>query len=102
MILNMMIHKNKKIECFTQPIFTDVEPEKFSLQEARSLKIAKLEDIQAYKNLSLYFLGTFDDQSGDIVMEDGGPRLIMDCSAIVKTRMKEEGVDNVESIPTNS
>lgn len=103
MILNIMMHKNKKIDCFTQPIFTDLDPEKFAIQEARSLKIAKnLEDIVPYKNLTLFFLGTFDDESGAIVLEDDGPRLLMDCSKIVKDRLKEEGVEHVESVPINS
>lgn len=96
MKLFIMIHKNKKIDCFTQPVFTDVEPEKVAIQESRSLQICNEgEKILPYKNLKLFFMGTFDDETGEIttVDENGDSLLreVLDCSAVVKQRLKELG-----------
>ena len=90
MILNVLIFRNKKIECYTTPQFDDHEPEKAALQLARSLKlnVGKAE-IEQFKNLELYDFGTFDDSTGKLDLLDE-PRLLLDCSKFFK---KEEIVD---------
>ena len=96
MILNIMMHKNMKINCFTQPMFIDVEPEKVAIQESRSLAICNEgEKILPYKNLKLFFVGVFDDETGIIttVDENGDSLLreVLDCRKLVKNRLKELG-----------
>lgn len=93
MILNVLIFRNKKIECFTTPQFDDHEPEKAALQLARSLKLNEGKDeINQFKNLELYFFGTFDDSTGKLILLDE-PKLLLDCSKFFK---KEEIVDEKE------
>ena len=71
MILNIFMHFNKKIECFTQPYFTDIEPDKFVVNEIRSLKLGSLDQIVPYKNLVLYFIGCFNDETGEFILWSG-------------------------------
>lgn len=91
MILNIIMFKNKKIDCFTTPQFDDHEPEKSAIQLARSIKLNP-DDPKAipFKNLAMYFFGTFDDSTGEIVLLDS-PKLLLDCSKLFK---KKEDVEN--------
>lgn len=106
MILNIYMHKNIKIDCFTQPYFSDVDPDKFAINEERALTIADLKSIVQYKNLHLYFVGVFDDLTGEIITKDenGEPliRKLLDCHNLVMNRLSDEtGVDKdeIESVP---
>ena len=68
MILNILMFKNRKINAFTTPNFTDLEPEKAAKGLERSL-IANADDVKllkSYENLDLFFVGTFDDEIGVI------------------------------------
>lgn len=90
MILNIMIHFNTKIKCFTQPFFTDIEPEKVAVQESRSLQICEDgKQILPYKFLKLYYLGQFNDATGEIIIEE--KKELLDCSSLVKKRLNELG-----------
>lgn len=94
MILNVIIFKNVKIDCFTQPQFTDVEPAKAALQLARSLKINEDKEIdKKYQPLEMYDLGTFDDQTGECNLHD--PELLLVCGSVIKARKKEEAKPEV-------
>lgn len=86
MKLNILFFYNKKIECFTQPVFDDHEVEVSAQQLSRSLVIEKdVTKVTPYKNLKLFHLGVFDDQTGEIKLL-GKPELILDCSEIVEKR----------------
>ena len=94
MILNILMHYNKKINCYTQPIFIDIEPEKVAIQESRSIQVCHdVEKIRPYENLKLVYIGVFDDSTGEIRLTDeNGDELkrdLLDCSKIVKNRIKE-------------
>ena len=85
MILNVMIFKNLEIDCFTTPQFDDHQPENAAIQLARALKIEKdWSKVAPYRNLQLYVIGEFDDSTGIFTSCD--PRLLVDCSKIVKGR----------------
>lgn len=91
-----MIHFNTKIKCFTQPFFTDIEPEKVAIQESRSLQICEDgKQILPYKFLKLYYLGKFDDATGEITLVDEEnqflKRELLDCRSIVTKRLSELG-----------
>ncbi len=96
MKLFILIHKNMKINCFTQPIFVDIEPEKVAIQESRSLLTCNEgKQILPYKNLKLYYVGLFNDETGEITtVDENGDSLLrelLDCRKIVKQRLKELG-----------
>lgn len=94
MKLNVLFFYNKKIECYTQPIFDDHEPEVAAEQLARSLKLEKdVSKVTPYKNLSLFRFGVFDDQTGKLELL-AKPVLLLDCEAVCKERP-----DYVESEP---
>lgn len=78
MILNIIVFKNVKIGAFTTPNFTDLEPEKAAvqLQRAITLNADKPEYVNQYKNLEMFYLGTFDDENGKVQIEE--PKLL--CS----------------------
>ena len=91
MILNVILFKNKKIDCFTAPQFDDHEPEKAAIQLARAIKLNPEDPkAQSYKNLEMYVFGTFDDSTGEIKLLDS-PKLLLDCSKLFP--VKEEVVD---------
>lgn len=66
MELNVICFKNVKINAFTTPNFTDIDPEIAAIQLERSLIINsdKAEVLAPYKNLDMYHIGYFDDISG--------------------------------------
>ena len=94
MILNILIFKNIKLDCFTTPQFDDHEPEVAAIQLARSIKInPNDEKARPFKNLKLYVLGKFDDSTGKIDLLSK-PKLLLDCSKL----FPEEDVLN-EKVP---
>lgn len=94
MILNVLIFRNKKIGCFTQPQFSDVEPEKAAVQLARSLKLTEDDAIaKKYQDLELFDIGTFDDEKG--VCDWHQPKLLLVCADAL---VKEEVIDNGSSV----
>lgn len=96
MILNVLIFRNKKIGCFTQPQFSDVEPEKAAIQLARSLKINEDEVIaKKYADLEMFEIGTFDDEKG--ICDWHQPRLLLVCADALP---KKEVIDDGTSIPS--
>lgn len=67
MILNVIMFKNQKIQAFTNPNFTDVEPDKAAKGLERAI-IANFKDnselVKSYENLDMFYIGTFDDEIG--------------------------------------
>lgn len=84
MKLNILIFKNKRLDCFTQPNFDDHEPEVAAIQLSRSLIANKDKEdvIKPYRFLDMYVLGIFDDQSGQFELLKE-PRLLLDCSKVL-------------------
>ena len=94
MKLNVFIFQNVILNCFTTPTFDDHDPEVAAIQLKRSLIVEKdITKVDPYKNLRMYHLGTFDDDTGklDVFPE---PVLLLDCTEVVKGRG-----DYVESKP---
>ena len=97
MKLNIIIFKNKKIDAFTQPQFIDIEPEKAALELSRSLTLNEKKEIDDnYKNLDMYVIGIFDDETGIISQEE--PRKLLDCGVVIAARNRKDGTDGHESI----
>lgn len=97
-------HFNKKTECFTQPVYSDIEPDKYSVQERRFLVGSdELKVIVPFKNLDLRILGQFDDETG-VILPAEKVESLLDCSDIVMDRLsKETGkeIKDVESVSAN-
>ena len=94
MKLNVFIFFNTVLKCYTTPTFDDHEPEVAATQLKRSIIFEKdTTKVAPYKNLKMYQLGTFDDDTGkiDVFSE---PKLLLDCTEVVKGRD-----DYVESKP---
>ena len=96
MILNIIVFKNKKIGAFSNPQFLDIEPVKAAVQLSRSLKLNQGK--KEFMDLDMYFLGTFDDETGVITQVE--PVFLLDCSTCFtvvtpKNEVKEGGDDNV-------
>lgn len=77
MILNVICFKNMKVDAFTNPQFLDIEPKKAAVQLIRSMKVNP-EKAHPYQNLVMYFIGTFDDESGKFDLLDE-PEMLVDC-----------------------
>lgn len=83
MILNILMFKNRKINAFTTPNFTDLEPEKAAKGLERSL-VANGDDeklLKSYENLDLFFVGTFDDEKG--IITPVNPEFLLSPAEIV-------------------
>lgn len=102
MILNLIVFKNVAIQAYTTPNFIDQEPEIAAKQLERSivLNFGKRET-EVYQNLDMYFIGTFDDESGkfDIVEPKFlfSPRELM--IQIATKRAQALGEEKKEEVP---
>lgn len=96
-------HFNSKTECFTQPVYSDIEPENYAVQEKRFLVGSEdLKVIVPFKNLDLRVIGRFDDETG--VIESCEVEKLLDCSSIVLSRLAEETgkeIKDVESVSSS-
>lgn len=90
MLLNVIMFKNKKVNAFTTPQFIDIEPEKAAIQLSRSLQLNDKPEIDAtYKNLAMFFMGTFDDSTGKFDLERR-PKFLLDCEDVLWNRKKDD------------
>lgn len=88
MRLNIIIFKNKKVNCFTQPQFQDIEPEKAAIQLSRSLLLNENPVIdKQYHDLDMYVIGEFDDTTGEMVPCQA--RKLLDCTKVIDSRPEE-------------
>ena len=95
MILHIVAFKNKQINAFTQPQYIDIEPEKAAIQLARSIKLEKdVEKVLKYKDLDMYKLGTFDDETGLIGSDCD---LLCKVSELVTVKLQEMDVKVVNN-----
>lgn len=87
MILNIICFKNEKIKAFTQPQFIDVDPEKAALQLCRSIQL-NADKASPYQNLTMWYLGSFDDETG-IISQIDEMKFLCDCRKVCK-EVKDE------------
>lgn len=81
MILDVLAFRNKKMKCYTTPIFTQDKLENLEVNHFRSLIAGGPAAIEKYKSLALYHLGTFDDESGEFKLKE--PELLFDCDDLI-------------------
>lgn len=81
MILDVIIFKNERVHAFTNPQFIDTEPEKAALQLKRSM-IANPEKAAPYQNLTMWYFGTFNDETGEWIKPEDGIYQLLDCRIV--------------------
>lgn len=88
MILDVLVYRNKKMKCFTNPIYTQDKLENLELNIIRSLIAGGPSAKEKLKNLAMYHLGTFDDETGkyDLLAE---PELLFDVDDIIASLPEE-------------
>lgn len=82
MILDIYSFRNKKLKCYANPFFSQEKKENMEVNMGRSLLAGGPEMRLKYKNLSLYYFGKFDDDSGKYDLLDT-PELIFDCDDLI-------------------
>lgn len=97
MKLNVLIFKNIKIDAFTTPNFSDLDPEVAAVQLQRALVLNqnKKEYIDPYRNLDMYCIGSFDDVSGKFEITE--PRLLCSPREIILS-LEAEQVKKMQAI----
>ena len=69
MILKMLSYYDKKMNLYTSPITIDNRPDEDIIEVYRRFTCSK-EFNPSYLDFDIYSLGTFDDKTGRIVLED--------------------------------
>lgn len=82
MILDIYAFRNKKLKCYANPYFSQDKKENVETNMSRSLLSGGPEMRLKYKNLSLYYFGKFDDDSGKYDLLET-PELILDCDDLI-------------------
>lgn len=93
MKLNIIMFMNVVIGAFTTPNFTDVEPDKAAKGLERAIianfKNDKARLVKSYENLEMYFIGTFDDETGKIEQLQS-PVHLLSCKDLIAKLIAEE------------
>lgn len=81
MILHILSFRNKGLKAWSNPHYTDIDPEKCAIQLSRAISSCSPEQRASYKRLALYCLGTFEDETGKFEVLDE-PEFLLDCDEI--------------------
>lgn len=82
MILDIICYRNKKMKCYTNPIFTQEKLENLERNTFRALIHGGEAAVSKVKNLALYHFGTFDDEAGKYDLFET-PVLLFDCDDLI-------------------
>jgi len=78
--------RNRKIGAFTTPQFIDIQPEVAAVQLSRSLQINDKPDIdKTYQDLVMFHMGSFDDETGELIPLDE-PKQLLVCGDVIVAR----------------
>lgn len=94
MILDVVAFKNKKLKCWTNPIFTQEKLENLETNYYRAIGTGGPVAKEKMKGLALYHFGTFDDVKGKYELLEE-PEYLFDCDDIISS-LPEEVKDNVK------
>lgn len=85
MKLNVFVFRNSVLGCSGNPVYDDHEPDIFAKQLERVIITAQAEKVVQYENTTLYFIGTYDDESLRFEpVKD--PVLILDLNQVLEDR----------------
>lgn len=75
--------KDKKVNAFMKPFYDQSEPGNVHDSVVRTVKTGDLEKLQGFNQpIALYFLGCFDDETGEIALNNER-RLIIDSDEFI-------------------
>lgn len=63
-VYNIFVYKDKKLQTFSKPVFTDQQKEAYIRGAARAAVKATGADLAYCKDQALYFQGTYNDETG--------------------------------------
>lgn len=69
MILNVICHYDKLLQIYTRPVFT-VTKKKDLAEEFRRMIVPAPEKVFQYKDMEVYYLGTYDDEKAKFELLD--------------------------------
>lgn len=87
MILSVLAFRNKKMQCFTNPFYSQEKLENMETNFGRAM-VQDRSLVAKYKNLALYNFGTFDDKTGLYELKKE-PELMFDCDDIIAVLPEE-------------
>ena len=85
MTLSVFVFRNAILESTGLPVFDDHDADTFKTQFQRSLIASKPEQVMKYENTSLYYLGQYDDEKLQFILEPD-PVLLLDCNFVLEKR----------------
>ena len=68
--------RDKKLQSYEPPVFKDDEPARTTEKTARGLKLIGEADKGRARDMSLYYLGLFDDQTGKFELLEHEEKLL--------------------------
>lgn len=88
MLLHVICLRNKGLKCFCNPIFDDHEPEVFAKSLERFILSDDKGNANQYKKTAVYWIGTFNDETGEF--KAIAPELLLDCDDVFAVRKDPE------------
>lgn len=68
--------RDKKLQHYQPPVFKDDEPERCSEKIARGLRLIRDEEKARARDMALYYLGFFDDETGKFELLEHEEKLL--------------------------
>ena len=68
--------RDKKLQSFEPPVFKDDDPERCAEKSARGLRLIEDAAKSRARDMSLYYLGQFDDQTGKFELLEHEEKLL--------------------------
>lgn len=96
MIVNIYTFRDIQVPVFQKPFYDTNEPDKVQKMTARRVSIASPEEVvnNHLADLELYFLGSYDDETGEIVSK---VRFLLRCQDYIKSRKESNDEQSVQS-----
>lgn len=83
MIVNIYTFRDIQVPVFQKPFYDTNEPLKVQVMTGRRISISSAEEVEKnhLADLELYYLGTYDDETGVIVSK---PQFLLRCSDYIR------------------
>lgn len=82
MISFIYSYRDKKLGAFTQPLINNIEPKRAAVAFSRGVSGLSEDQKSKMIDFDLYFLGTYDDETGNIKVSQ--PEYILSLDSVIK------------------